>query len=194
MSKLETNTIDTISGTTNLTIGSTNSSTVTFENGSPTGHMYPAFSALASGGQQNLSDATETLVVLDHKVFDTDNCFDNTAGNYKFTPNVAGKYFLYFVLDAFSRTDDKMIKASGRLYKNGARINSTLYNLDQGGSSGMTAHALPITQGFMVEANGSSDYFQVKVYIDVSSGTGPAIYGNTLTSQNVTFAGYRIGA
>ena len=31
MSKLETNTIDTVSGTTNLTIGSTNSSTVTIE-------------------------------------------------------------------------------------------------------------------------------------------------------------------
>ena len=31
MSKLETNTIDTVSGTTNLTIGSTNTSTVTFK-------------------------------------------------------------------------------------------------------------------------------------------------------------------
>ena len=45
MSKLETNTIDTVSGTTNLTIGSYKSSTVTFENGAVTGHMYPAFHA-----------------------------------------------------------------------------------------------------------------------------------------------------
>ena len=191
MATLFVDKIDPQSGSS-LEIGSSGD-TITTATGAKPSFLYPAFSALASGGQQNLSDATETLVVYDHKVFDTDNCFDNTAGNYKFTPNLAGKYFLYFVLDAYSRTDDKMIKAGGRLYKNGARINSTLYNLDQGGSSGITAHALPITQGFMVEANGSSDYFQVKVYIDVSSGTGPAIYGNTLTSQNVTFAGYRIG-
>ena len=192
MSKLETNTIDTVSGTTNLTIGSTNSSTVTFESGAVTGHMYPAFSALGNG-QQNLSDATETLVEFPNEQFDTGNCFDNTAGNYKFTPNVAGKYFLYFTLDAFSQTDDKLIKASGRLYKNGTRINTNIYNLNQGGSSGVTAHAVPITQSFMVEANGSSDYFQVKIFVDVSSGS-PAIVGNTSTSQNLNFAGYRIGS
>ena len=51
MSKLETNTIDTISGTTNLTIGSTNSSTVTFESGAPTGQNYPAFHAYVSSDQ-----------------------------------------------------------------------------------------------------------------------------------------------
>ena len=153
---------------------------------------YPAFSALGNG-QQNLSDATETLVEFPNEQFDTGNCFDNTAGNYKFTPNVAGKYFLYFTLDAFSTTDDKLIKASGRLYKNGTRINTNIYNFNQGGSSGDTAHSLPITQSFMVEANGSSDYFQVKIFVDVSSGT-PAIVGNTSTSQNLNFAGYRIGS
>ena len=59
MSKLETNTIDTVSGTTNLVIGSTNSSTVTFENGAATGHMYPAFEARLSAFQ-NLSNDTDT--------------------------------------------------------------------------------------------------------------------------------------
>ena len=34
MSKLEANTIDTVSGTTNLTIGSTNTSTITMPTGS----------------------------------------------------------------------------------------------------------------------------------------------------------------
>ena len=131
MATLFVDKIDPQSGTS-LEIGSSGD-TITTATGAKPSFLYPAFSALASGGQQNLSDATETLVVYDHKVFDTDNCFDNTAGNYKFTPNLAGKYFLYFVLDAYSRTDDKMIKAGGRLYKNGARINSTLYNLDQGG-------------------------------------------------------------
>jgi hypothetical protein len=49
MSKLETNTIDTVSGTTNLTIGSTNTSTITMPNGSLSGQNYPAFEAKLSG-------------------------------------------------------------------------------------------------------------------------------------------------
>ena len=93
MSKLETNTIDTVSGTTNLTIGSTNSSTVTFENGSPTGHMYPAFEAYLSSAQIPSNEIT-TKVQCDTEVFDTDSCYDNST-NYRFTPTVAGKYFVY---------------------------------------------------------------------------------------------------
>ena len=54
MSKIETNTIDTISGTTNLTIGSTNSSTVTFESGAVTGHMSPSFYATNGSTDQLL--------------------------------------------------------------------------------------------------------------------------------------------
>jgi len=195
MGTIKATNIEPIANNGTVTLGSSGD---TFTLGSgvvPSNLMYPAFNAVASA-QQDLSDATETLVVFAGEYFDTDNCFDNTAGNYKFTPNKAGKYFLYFALDAFSRTDDKIIKASGRLYKNGTRVNTNIYNLNQGGSSGVAVHALPITQGFIVEANGSSDYFQVKVYVDVSSGTGPALYadGTSGTSQNTTFGGYRIGS
>ena len=184
---------DTITiGASGDTITVPTGASLTVPNGGLTGQNYPAFSALGNG-EQSLSDATETLVEFPNKQFDTDNCFDNTAGNYKFTPNVAGKYCLYFTLDPYSTTDDKLLKAAGYLYKNGTRINSNFYNFNQSGSSGITAHNVPITQSFIVEANGSSDYFQVKVYVDVSSGT-PAIFGNTTTSQNLNFAGYRIGA
>ena len=65
MSKLETNTIDTVSGTTNLTIGSTNTSTialgasgdtVTVPNGALTGQNYPAFMASLSADHQFLME------------------------------------------------------------------------------------------------------------------------------------------
>jgi hypothetical protein len=62
MSKLETNTIDTVSGTSNLVIGSTNSSTVTFENGAVTGHNYPAFDVFLSSNQTGLTDQAYNLV------------------------------------------------------------------------------------------------------------------------------------
>ena len=93
MAKIEVNTIDTISGSTNLTIGSTNSSTVTFENGSCTGHMYPAFFAHLSA-QQTVTTATFTKLQCDTEILDTDNCYDNST-NYRFTPTVAGKYYVF---------------------------------------------------------------------------------------------------
>ena len=47
---------------------------------------------------QSLSANTETRLVLDTEVYDSDNAFTNTSGNYKFTipSGEAGKYVLYF--------------------------------------------------------------------------------------------------
>ena len=63
MSKLETNTIDTVSGTSNLIIGSTNTSTITMPSGEVTVHMYPAFEA-HSNTKQSLTDNTNSKVNL----------------------------------------------------------------------------------------------------------------------------------
>ena len=69
MSKLETNTIDTVSGTTNLTIGSTNTSTITMPNGALSGQNYPAFEARLSADQA-VSDVTVTKVEFNIEVLD----------------------------------------------------------------------------------------------------------------------------
>ena len=52
-----------ISGTSNLTIGSTNSSTVTFESGAATGQNNPSFYAYRSSNQ-SISSATVTKIEL----------------------------------------------------------------------------------------------------------------------------------
>ena len=62
MSKLETNTIDTISGTTNLTIGSTNSSTVTFENGAVTGLSAGKILQIVEGSSSTQQDNSSTTL------------------------------------------------------------------------------------------------------------------------------------
>ena len=54
--------------------------------------MYPAFEAYLSSSQ-SVSDNVQTKVQIDTKVFDTNNAYDNST-NYRFTPGVAGKYFL----------------------------------------------------------------------------------------------------
>lgn len=149
----------------------------------------PAFEAMLNA-EQGLTSGTLTLASFSNERFDTDSCYDNTSGNYKFTPTVAGKYFIYTTIRGFSTTDDKLIKMSVRFYKNGTRINTNIINFNQS-SSGITSHGLNMNLHTTQEANGSSDYFQVYVSLETSSGT-PSIYGNDGTSQDCIFGAYRI--
>ena len=129
MSKIETNTIDTVSGTTNLTIGSTNTSTITMPNGKLTGHMYPAFEAYLSSNQ-TVSDGVDTKVQFDTEVFDTDNCYDNTT-NYRFTPNVAGKYMIYGSLRGSANTNlSNLQKVITFIFNNGSQYNASQFRID----------------------------------------------------------------
>ena len=96
MSKILVDTIDTRSGTSNITIGSSNASQITLKSGATLTNFpasTPAFEAYQSANT-DISDATNTKVLCNTEVFDTDNCYDNST-NYRFTPNVAGKYFFY---------------------------------------------------------------------------------------------------
>jgi hypothetical protein len=185
MSKLEANTIDTISGTSNLTIGSTNSSTVTFENGAPTGHMYPAFLAYASSSQ-TLSDNTTTKVQFNSEFYDTDNAYDNST-NYRFTPQVAGKYFVHSYTNANSGTNTNIKRHFQYIYKNGSQIQ--LFNNDMRDSYG---RLLPLNTTYVVEMNGSSDYLEIFILVDTNnSGTSTLTNGST---EHSFFGAYRIGA
>ena len=181
MSKLETNTIDTISGSTNLTIGSTNSSTVTFENGAVTGHMYPAFHAYLSSNQ-TVGDSATTKAQIDTEILDTDNCYDNST-NYRFTPTVAGKYYVYFVISAEANAN-VINDVSVYLYKNGSEYLEVRDNpvssergMDVGGSN-------------IVDFNGTTDYVEVFGRINVDSNT-PSFSSAT---KSTYFGAYRIGA
>jgi len=182
MSKLETNTIDTISGTTNLTIGSTNSSTVTFENGSCTGQNYPAFLATRATNQ-SIPNNTVTKVQFDTEVFDTDNYYDNST-NYRFTPLVAGKYFV--TLQAgFANLTNVTHRIVLEIHKNGstyARVGDLAANSDSSADPNLTMSAI-------VEMNGSTDYLEGAIYQD----TGGAV--STFASDTYNkFQAYRIGA
>ena len=183
MSKLETNTIDTVSGTTNLTIGSTNSSTVTFESGSATGHLSPAFFAHL-GSEQSVSDNVNTKIQFDTEIFDTDNCYDNST-NYRFTPNKAGKYFVFASCSCEALTGGKNIVSQIRLLKNGseyANPNATFTD------NNVTRFIQTMTT--VVDMNGSSDYLECDGKINVSSGSGEFNHG----SKQTYFGAFRIGA
>ena len=84
----------------------------------------PCFAA-APTSSTSVPTATNTKIIFNQELFDTNNCFDTT--NYRFTPNVAGYYQLSF----FGQCD---YCPSGRvlvfLYKNGAQSLAVEQNLN----------------------------------------------------------------
>ena len=174
MSKLEANTIDTVSGTTNLVIGSTNSSTVTFESGAATGHMNPSFQAYVSS-DQTLSNDTETTIAWDAETFDTDSTFDTS--NYRFTPSKAGKYFVYITcnIDASSG----FYYASSEVKKNGSNISGAriVSIFENKSSSSYDIEGIFLEYHGIVEMNGSSDYLTATAYM-AGGGSAGHIKGN----------------
>jgi hypothetical protein len=109
----------------------------------------PAFSAYASG-VTNTPNATFTKIVLASEEFDTASCFDTSLS--RFTPNVAGYYFVCGGVSAGYATQITTIYKNGSEYKRGVQVSSAGAYL-----SGTTASAL-------VYMNGSTDYVELYWY------------------------------
>jgi len=146
--------------------------------------MKPAFQAFVSSNQ-TLSDNTQVKIQANTESFDTDNCYDNST-NYRFTPTVAGKYCFYANVRT-SAGDDNNASTSGSIYKNGSIAAQLQLHTH------ISAEAANISAGNMIilEANGSSDYFEFFGLCNDTSGDGVAV-GD---SYPITyFGGYRIGS
>ena len=92
---LKVGTITTSSGSGTITLGQSGE-TVDMANGTITLNSgmksTPAFQAYLSD-DQTISNATVTKINFNTESFDTDNAYDNST-NYRFTPQVAGKYYI----------------------------------------------------------------------------------------------------
>jgi len=180
MGTIKTTNIEPIADNGTVTLGSSGDQ-FTLATGAKSSFLYPAFEASLSSSQ-NISDATTTKVQLDTEVFDTDNCYDNTT-NYRFTPTVAGKYYVY----AYTRVDgsvaNKLLNIISWLYKNGSSYRATRHNFN----SSATEHRFTTNIYSTIEFNGSSDYVELFLYGDTTSGF-PVIH-----SGNTIFGAYRIG-
>lgn len=183
MSKILVDTIDTRSGTTNLTIGSTNSSTVTFENGAVTGHMYPAFH-IRKSSQQTISDETYTLITFDAEEVDTDSAF--ASNKFTVPSGKAGKYFIYTQMYMYGGSVDQLGECRLEIYKNGSGVPRARFQSNNSSRANQYSPYIGMTMDLSV-----GDYLEVYARGDVASGT-INVYGE---SQNVTyFGGYRIGS
>ena len=185
MSKLETNTIDTISGTTNLTIGSTNSSTVTFESGAATGQNYPAFGASVASTQY-ITASTFTKIRFNTEILDTNNAYDPTT-NYRFTvpSGQAGKY--YISLDYVVQTDSNNLTYNiSAIYKNGIIFKRT--DMNSNSTSNAQFRRFSLNSNIIADLS-VGDYIEAFAY---ASATSPYVSGDDVDARSF-FGAYRIG-
>jgi hypothetical protein len=183
MATLFVDKIDPQSGTA-LEIGSSGD-TITTATGAKPSFLYPAFEAFANTGV-NVSDNTNTKVQVNTEVFDSDSCYDNST-NYRFTPNKAGKYYVYAKGRGDASGTNNVLRVITIIYKNGAElINSPQY----GNISNPHNYFTPFVAG-VVDMNGSSDY--VEFYINVLFDSGTGDYFGDSSLRTTTFGSFRIG-
>ena len=182
MSKLEANTIDTVSGTTNLTIGSTNTSTVTFESGAATGHMNPSFKARLAT-DQTPGTTGWNKIQANTEDWDTDNAYDTS--NYRFTvpAGMGGKYHFDLSLRFDSASDQGIVQV--RLY-----INGTQHDASQARFTASGTTSVQMKSNYQVNLS-AGDYVELYGY---APSTSQDFGGGTESTSCTWFAGYRIGA
>lgn len=155
----------------------TGSGSITIPSGvAMTGHMYPAFQAYI-GTQQSISNTTVTKIAYNTEIFDTDNMYDATT-NYRFTPTVAGKYFVYARYRISSGGERNQIS----IYKNGSEFARSTQNAPSQLSSSLITEILTL--------NGSTDY--IEAYAWHNNGSTQHLDEGTSPHYS-TFGAYRIG-
>jgi hypothetical protein len=116
----------------------------------------PSFS-VARNTTFNPSGSTWSKIQLNVEDWDTNNNFDSTT-NYRFTPTVAGYYQINAHLIATGSPGECYVA----IYKNGSNY-AYNHHVASGVSQwgGMVSH--------IVNANGTTDYFELYVYTTASS-------------------------
>jgi len=140
----------------------------------------PAFYAYISSNQ-DISNTTATKVQFNTEDLDTDSCYDNTT-NYRFTPTVAGKYYIGTMLTQQGGTSE-LIESRIYIYKNGS-VYSYSYQANQNNYSNYQANY----QSVIMDMNGTTDYVESFAYIS-RNGSTSRVLAHTRGSY---FMGYRL--
>ena len=177
--------IQTSSGSGTITIGQSGE-TVNIPSGttlSGAGANTPAFEAHLSGNQ-SISDNTITKVQCNTEIYDTGAMYDNST-NYRFTPTVAGKYFVYGTICSFAGDAANELNMSRvYIYKNGS-----IYKDQYSDYSGSPIYSKADFSGTVVDMNGSTDYVELYGQVDgISAGSEQFL----ASDKNTAFGAYKI--
>jgi hypothetical protein len=132
-----------------------------------------------TGASNAITSATYVKAQNGTELFDTDGDYDNST-NYRFTPSVAGKYYLSTRVSVDSGSN--MQYMFGAIYKNGSKIAQSLKGFN---NTDPISNYFSIELSMIAEANGSSDYFEAYAYMH-QNGDFRSTSGENL------FLGYRI--
>ena len=186
MGTIKTTNIEPIADNGTVTLGSSGDTftipsgvTMTVPSGGLSGQNYPAFEARLNSSQATDHNTT-TKIQCGDEIFDTDSAYDAST-NYRFTPQVAGKYFCYGRL-AYDKTGDFdnieiMLQKNGTAFADSISRNE-FYNF--------------INTYGIADLNGSSDY--VEMYTKQVAGSTSGLLVSNSSGSNCLFGAYRIGA
>tara|TARA_R110002020_G_scaffold267722_1_gene482864 strand:- start:22 stop:552 length:531 start_codon:yes stop_codon:yes gene_type:complete len=143
----------------------------------------PSFFALLSSSQTGLSDAATVKLAANTEVYDNGGVYDNSS-NYRFTPGVAGKYFIYAGALVSSGAESNLREAEMYIYKNGSSISKASFNHVANYSQSST-----LTASFVNIAD-DNDYYEVYVAVNTQSGNWQ-IAGDSGSARSY-FGAYKI--
>jgi hypothetical protein len=142
----------------------------------------PAFHAYLSSSYE-VGNNVVTKLNCNTETYDTDSAYDNSS-NYRFTPQVAGKYLVYMNLCGETNAY-KLYFMKAKIYKNGSELVSS-QNVMGDGAIQRAQESL----SFIVDMNGSSDYVEAYGHIDIhANGTEQFLGGS---DRRTYFGAYRI--
>ena len=199
MSKLETITIDTPSGSNTMQIGSTNTATinlgvsgdtinvpagVTIANaGTATGFgeaNTPIFSVRNDTSGTSVTDNTNTKVTWNIELKDSDNAI--ASDKFTVPSGKGGTYYLYSMVQGRGDGNDRLEVYYLNLYKNGSRI-AMAENDFRANPSRKSTNTVSIITDLS-----ASDYIEVYVAVDTNGGSS-YLSGD---DYQMLFGGYRI--
>ena len=105
---------------------------------------------------QSIGSSTYTTIEYDDVIYDTHSAFSTST--YRYTPTVAGYYWVFAQLRSNSSTD--FTSWQPFVYKNGSK---------HSGTNNSHWHFESVLAGVIVQMNGTSDYIEIKGFCDGSS-------------------------
>ena len=141
----------------------------------------PAFEATRSSNQTITHD-TVTKIACNVETFDTAGDYDNST-NYRFTPQTAGKYYVYANVTAYLDIQ-QLNRFSLFIRKNGSNYKSSAKYFNNN-----PARIIATYMGAVIDFNGSSDYIELFTKIEYVSSSTIIIPGS---SNELTFGAYKI--
>ena len=120
----------------------------------------PYFTARLGSDQDIGYTGAYTKIQIDTEYFDSASAFDTS--NYRFTPQTAGKYFVFgqcaFETTSSANNTNNLVATLVAIYKNGSNV--AFQQIDRGGQL-YSAYKRTMGVSTIVDMNGSSDYLEL---------------------------------